>query len=243
MIKPLTARLPYPIVTTMHTYVRLLICTAWFASASLPALAQTQALQPFTARYQASYMGMQGKGTVTLEATDDGHWRYTLIIRNPFARVRQSTVFTHADDVLRPLHSVSDTRVFIQRRVIEGHYDWDARQATWTGDARPHRRGPVALEPGDMDGLLINLAVIRDLAQGRPLHYRMVDAGRAITLDYQITGTDDLMINGTPVQATRIERTNHNRQQIAWVAPGLPAPLRLLQREDSKDTLELTLLP
>jgi len=226
----------------MRAFSRLhiLIAATWLA-ATLPALAQAQALQPFTVHYQASYMGMQGQGTVTLETTDDGHWRYTLTIRNTFARVRQSTVFTHTDDVLRPLHSVSDTRVFVQRRLVAGHYDWDARQATWTGDARPHRRGPIALQPGDMDGLLINLAVIRDLAQGRPLRYRMVDNGRAVTLDYQITGTDDLMVNGAPVQATRIERTDRNRRQIAWIAPGLPAPLRLLQREDGKDTLELTL--
>jgi len=227
------------VALTTRTLLRLLACitTVGLISTSLPALA----LQPFTVHYQVRYMGMQGQATATLQAADHDQWRYTLTIRNAVARIRQSIVFTHESDVLRPLRSVSDSRIVFQRRLVEGHYDWAARQATWTGDIKPHRRGPVTLEDGDMDGLLINLAVIRDLAQGQPLRYRLVDQGRATSLHYQITGTDQMMANGKPVQAARLERTDRNKQQIAWVVPGLPAPVRLLQREDGKNTLEMTL--
>jgi len=227
------------VTLTPHTLLRLLtlITTVGLISASLPALA----LQPFTAHYQASYMGLQGQATATLQAVDHDQWRYTLTIRNAVIRIRQSIVFTHEGNVLRPLRSVSDSRIVFQRRIVEGHYDWTARQATWTGDVKPHRRGPVALEDADMDGLLINLAVIRDLAQDQPLHYRLVDQGRTATLQYKITGTDHMTVNGKPVQATRLERTDRNKQQIAWIVPGLPAPVRLLQREDGKETLEMTL--
>jgi len=233
-----------------------LIVAAWIASASLPVLASqpsqaaqasptAPSLQAFTAHYQASAMGMKGQATMTLEAVDPAtrQWRYTLTVRNPLARVRQSTVFTQTGDTLQPLHTVSATRLLTQERTVEGHYDWSARVATWTGDARAHRRGPVALEPGDMDGLLINLAVMRDLAQNRPLHYRMVDNGHATILDYRVTGTQSMTVQGKPVQVTRIERTTDDKQQIAWIAPDLPAPVRLLQREGGKDTLELVLTP
>ena len=44
--------------------------------ASLPALA----MQPFTADYQASYMGMQANGVMTLAAESNGQWRYTLLV-------------------------------------------------------------------------------------------------------------------------------------------------------------------
>jgi len=233
-------------VCALHAYYwlpRWLICAvmAGFFCLGLPTRAQ-HTLQAFTAHYQARYNGMQGQGTVSLQTLENGHWRYTMTLRNAFARIRQSTVFTQVDDVLRPLHNISDARILFKRRVVEGHYDWDTRQAIWTGDTKEHRRGPIALEDGDMDGLLLNLAVVRDLAQGQPLRYRLVENGRAVPLEYQTTGTQQLTVHGQSVQATRLERTERNKQQIAWVVPGMTMPVRLLQREDGKDTMELVLV-
>ena len=31
--------------------------------------------------------------------------------------------------------------------------------ATWTGDVKPDRAGPVKLQAGDLDAMLINLAI------------------------------------------------------------------------------------
>jgi len=219
-----------------------LLASAW--GISLPAWA----LQPFTAYYQASYRGMQGEGSLVLERTDaPQQWRVTLTVKNALVRIRQSTLFeAGADTALRPLRSTSDTRIPFQRRVVYGHYNWETRRATWTGDARPSRQGPVVLEDGDMDGLLINLAVMRDLAQDKPLQYRMVDNGRATPLEYQIAGTANVVVNGKHEPATRVERhelNDRNRQQVAWIVSHLPAPVHLLQREDGKDVLALKLDP
>ena len=55
----------------------------------------------------------------------------------------------------------------------------EAGAATWTGDVKPSRRDPVPLHEGDLDALLIDLAVVRDAEPGKTLHYRNVDGGRA----------------------------------------------------------------
>src|SRR5690606_13462818 len=120
-------------------------------------------------------------------------------------------------------------------------YDWDKREARWSGDVKPERAGPVALKDGDLDAMLVNLAIPRDLAAGKPLHYRMVDNGRARELEYRVTGTDTVQVGGKPQEATRVSRRSGDREQIVWVVEGLPVPARILQREDGEDQMDLKL--
>src|SRR3546814_21116453 len=56
-------------------------------------------------------------------------------------------------------------------------YDWDKGLATWSGDVKPERAGPVKLQPGDVDARLLNLELARDVQAGEPLDYRKI--GRA----------------------------------------------------------------
>jgi len=238
----------YPCTSLLHTIMlAMTVCLAGFTlpgRASQPASSAT--LQPFTLTYHARYLGFAGQGTLTLQTAGHDQWRYTLRIQHAVASLTQSTVFDEQDTdsgkFLRPLESRSVSKIPFRNRKVQADYDWNARQATWSGDIKPSRRGPVPLEPGDLDGLLINLAMVRDIAQNQRLHYRMVDAGRAVTLDYQIAGTETVTLNGKPVPATRVERHNRGKQQIAWIVAGIPAPVRLLQREEGKDVLELLLV-
>src|SRR3546814_5650356 len=64
-------------------------------------------------------------------------------------------------------------------------YDWDKGVATWSGDVKPERAGPVKLQPGDVDALLLNLELARDVQAGEPLDYRMVDDGRVKSMTYK----------------------------------------------------------
>lgn len=207
------------------------------AIASLPALA----MEPFTANYQASYMGMQASGVMTLAAEGDNRWRYSLQIKNPMAELSQSTVFDEQNGRLRPLTSHDRSAVLIKRKQVDAAYDWSSRQATWTGDVKAERRGPISLRSGDMDGLLINLAIARDLAAGKPLSYRMVDDGRIKPLTYRVVGKENMTIDGKTREATKVSRVDGNKEQIAWIVAGMPVPARLLQREDGRDALDLTI--
>lgn len=213
------------------------------AAATLLALASAPALavKPFTADYSASYMGLQGNGTMTLVAADAGRWTYTLNIRSSLAQLTQSTVFEDRDGQWRPLSGRDSSLLLIKKNNKNASYDWSRGEARWSGDVKPDRSGPVRLQPGDLDAMLINLAIPRDVAAGKPLSYRMVDDGRVKPLSYQVAGQDTVNIGGKPRQATRVSRTDGNKQTIVWVVDGLPVPARILQRRDGQDEMDLRL--
>ena len=101
------------------------------------------ALAPFSADYQASYMGMQAEGRMTLAPQGDDRWKYSLSIRNQLADISQSTVFDEHQGRLRPLSSNDRATALVKKRNVDAVYDWKSGQATWTGDLKPERRGPV----------------------------------------------------------------------------------------------------
>ncbi|MEQ8033990.1 DUF3108 domain-containing protein [Xanthomonas sp. WHRI 6106] len=214
-----------------------LIAAAALAVTSLPAFA----VQPFQADYSANYMGMQANGTMTLAAAGANQWRYTLTIQNQLANLTQSTVFEEANGQLRPVSSNDTSSMMVKRRNVTANYDWKTSQATWGGDIKPDRRGPVKLQPGDMDALLINLAITRDLAAGKPLNYRMVDEGRIKPMSYKVVGKETITVNGKQEQATKVSRVDGDKELIAWVVKDLPVPARLLQKEKGQDALDLTI--
>lgn len=223
-------------MTTFGRFTRPLVALL-LAAASLPALA----VAPFKADYRASYMGLQADGVMQLERQEGNRWRYSLQVRNQMADLHQSTVFDEHNGRLRPLSSQDTANLLIKRRNIQADYDWADRQATWSGDLRADRRGPVALRDGDMDALLINLAIARDLAAGRPLNYRMVDEGRIKQMRYTVGGKETLQLDGRSIEVTRVSRVDGDKELIAWISPDYPVPLRLLQRKDGRDELDLTI--
>jgi hypothetical protein len=213
------------------------IAAGALAVVSLPALA----LQPFTAEYQANYMGVQAPGKMTLKQVDGNKWQYSLDVSNQLATLSQNTTFDEANGVLRPLSSQDRSLLLVKKRNVQANYDWSKKQATWTGDIKPDRAGPVALKAGDMDALLINLAIARDFAAGKPLTYRMVDEGRIKPMTYKVSGTENVTVAGKTYTTTKVSRVDGDKELIAWVTKDLPVPVRLLQREKGKDALDLTI--
>lgn len=218
------------------TMALLLLAVALPASSARPA-----ALKPFTATYQASYMGLRGTGTMTLAAVGGDRWKYSLEIDSAVARLSQNTVFEADGGHWKPLSNNDSSLLLIKKSSKHATYDWERREARWSGNVKPDRAGPVALRAGDLDAMLVNLAIPRDLAAGKPLEYRMVDDGRAKQLRYEVAGRDTIEIAGKPQPATRISRTDGRRQTVLWVVAGLPVPARILQRKDGDDEMDLRL--
>jgi len=216
--------------TTKH-----LLATALLVLASAPAWA----VKPFSADYQANYMGLQGNGKMTLVSQGANRWKYTLSINSNIAQLSQSTVFEDRNGQWRPLSSHDSSMLLIKKINKDANYDWGKGVATWSGDVKPDRAGPVPLQSGDMDALMINLALARDVTAGKPLDYRMVEDGRAKQLSYEVAGKEAITIDGKSQQATKVVRTDGNKQTIAWVVNGLPVPARILQRKDGKDDIDL----
>lgn len=213
------------------------LATTAIMIASFPAWA----VEPFSADYQANYMGMVGSGKMTLAPEDGNRWKYTLNIRSNMANLTQSTVFEDRNGQWRPLSSNDSSLLLIKKVKKIATYDWGKGEARWSGDVKPDRAGPVKLKAGDLDGMLINLAIARDVAAGKPLNYRMVEDGRVKQLSYEVAGKEAITVEGKSRQATKVIRNDGNKQTIAWVVDGLPVPARILQRKDGQDEMDLTL--
>jgi hypothetical protein len=205
--------------------------------ASAPALA----VKPFTADYEASYMGLQAQGQMTLAPAGGDRWKYTLNVHNGLAQLSQSTTFEDNKGKWRPLSGTDSSMLLVKHVNKNATYDWAKGEARWSGDVKPERSGPVALQAGDLDAMLVNLAIARDVTAGKPLTYRMVDEGRAKQLAYQVAGKETITVEGKSQQATKVTRTDGDKQTVIWVVDGLPVPARILQRKDGKDEMDLKL--
>ena len=215
------------------------LAAALLALASLPALAS---LKPFSADYTASYMGLQGNARMTLAEQGDGKWRYTLDVKSAVAQLSQSTLFEEADGRWRPLSGRDASSVLIKKSDKQASYDWGSGEASWSGDVKPERRGPVALQAGDLDAMLLNLAIVRDVQAGKSSHsYRMVDEGRAKRMSYRVVGKDTVSFGGKSHPATRVSMPDGSRETVLWVADDVPVPVRILRRHKGEDEMDLRL--
>lgn len=215
--------------------------------ASLPAAA----LEPFMASYQAYNAGkIAGSASIQLVQRPGTQWRIDLGVRGNRGlaglvglNVEQSTVFDNLDGQYRPLsHSTIKRALFNDRKVV-GIYDWRTDTSRWTGDIKKERKQPVALRDQDLSALLMNLAVVRDAQPGQTLAYRVVESGRARDHAYEVAAAETVTVGQMSYEAMRVARTNGgNDETIFWVADGVPTPVRILQRENGADTIDLRLV-
>ena len=236
----------------------LMSFAAMAADISMPAAAPgepagaSRALEPFVAQYQVFKDGrVLGDAVMQVVKNDDRRWRVDLNIRGTEGLVglagiaaQQSTLFDVASGQYRPLaQSTVRKTVFTKKQTI-GVYDWRSHQARWTGDVKESRRAPVPLQDGDLSGLLINLAVIRDAQPGKAMQYRFVDDGRVRDHRYDVsTQLEDVKIGELDYSAMKVARAqNGDEETVIWVVDGVPTPVRILQREDGQDKYDLRLV-
>lgn len=220
---------------------RLLPLAAGVALAAASVQAAPAQLKPFTAVYEVSYMGIGGTGTMTLASAGGDRWNYRLQVDSAVATLSQRTTFAANGGTWRPLSNDDSSSLLIKKNSRQATYDWNSREARWSGDVKPDRSGPVALRDGDLDAMLVNLAIPRDVAAGKSLDYRMVDNGSARDLHYRVVGKESVQVGGKAQAATKVARSDNGKEQIVWVVDGLPVPARILQRRDGKDEMDLKL--
>lgn len=220
---------------------------------ALPAMAwEPPPLQPFSATYQAFYKGKEaGDATMRVSHTGGNQWRVDMQVagRRGFASVlglnlEQSTVFEERNGVYAPL-SQSTVRkgLFLGKKAV-GTYNWEAGTAQWTGDVKKDRAQPIPLQPGDQSALLLNLSLMRDARPGAVMHYRYVELGKVRQHDYQAAAqTENVEVGDLSYNALKVYRTNGGKNEtILWIANGVPTPVRILQREDGEDRVDLRLI-
>lgn len=208
----------------------------------LLAAAPVMAVKPFAAEYEANVKGtLQADAQMTLSPAGGDRWNYVLSVNSPIASVRQATLFEDRGGDWRPLSGTDTTQMLVKKSQKNATYDWAKGEARWNGDVKPDRVGPVKLQNGDLDAMLLNLAIVRDVAEGKPLNYRLVDNGVVRAQAYQNLGKDTVSVGGQPRSATKVSRSTDNKQIIVWIVDGLPVPARILQKKDGKDELDLVL--
>ena len=232
--------------------------TANIAPAStdtVPVVAAAQepyALVPFDARYAVFRDGKPlGDASLQLVSLGESRWRVDLRIEATRGLLglagldlQQSTVFDVAGAQYRPLSQSTVRKALFGKRQATGVYDWSRHAARWSGDVKKTRRADVPLQDGDMSGLLINLAVLRDATPGATLRYRFVDEGRAREQQYQVSAArEPQLVDDLAYDALRVDRVRNGPETTTfWVVEAVPTPVRILQRDDEGETLELRLI-
>lgn len=208
-------------------------------------------LQPFVATYQVFHDGHElGEASMQVVHVDAARWRVDLgmkghgLMRLTGLNLQQSTLFDSNGHDYRPLTQSTVKRAFLSTRKSVGVYDWTTRSVRWSGDVKQGHNGPVALQEGDMSGLLIDLAVIRDAQPGKSLHYRFVDDGRVRDHNWVVAPqTENIAVGELSYDAMRASRIQDGGDDTTiWVAVGVPTPIRILQREDGADGTDLRLI-
>ena len=204
------------------------------------------------ASYEAFNGGkLAGNATMRVVRSDAPRWRIDLDIEGNRGflgiiglNIDQSTVFDESGDQYRPLSQSTVRKALLFGRKIVGTYDWNARTARWTGDLKKDRRQPIPLLDGDMCALLNNLAIMRDAAPGKALRYRFVDGGRVRLHEYVVAPEpENIAVGELSYQTLRVSRSNGgNDETIFWIADGVPTPVRILQRENGEDGVDLRLI-
>ena len=209
------------------------------AAALAMAASQAHALKPFTAQYEASFKGISAGGAMTLSRQGQ-RWTYAMGLRNAMANLSQATVFEEAAGRYRPLGGSDRSTYLMKTRAVVTLYNWKGMQARWTGDVKPQRAGPVAMQPGDMDALLVNLALVRDIGFGRTsMSYRLLENGKAKSMTYRVAGREKITVGGRALDTTRVVQSAGSKQTAVWIAPGVPTPVRIVQREDGSEVFSL----
>ena len=211
------------------------------AAALAMAESPAHALKPFTAQYEASFKGISAGGAMTLSRQGQ-RWTYAMGLRNAMADLSQATVFEEAAGRYRPLGGSDRSTYLMKTRAVVTLYNWKGMQARWTGDVKPQRAGPVAMQPGDMDALLVNLALVRDIGFGRTsMSYRLLENGKAKSMTYRVAGREKITVGGRALDTTRVVQSAGSKQTAVWIAPGVPTPVRIVQREDGSEVFRLQL--
>lgn len=221
-------------------------------AAAASSTTQARALAPFVASYDVYRNGKSfGDATLQLAKLEGTRWRVDLGIRGTRGlfglaglNLQQSTLFEVSGRQYRPLSQSTVRKAVFGNRTSTGVYDWTNRQAQWQGDVKNTRRGAVALQDGDMSGLLINLAVLRDARPGATLHYRFVDDGRVRDHHYMVAAEREPQeVDAISYSAMRVTRSKGDGEEtILWVVEGVPMPIRILQREHGQDVTDLRLM-
>ncbi len=210
------------------------------ALALLPA-AHAAELKAFNASYRASYNNMAANANMSLAPAGANRWTYSMTVQNALVQLNRSSSVDASGSQLRPLSNRETINMLVKKKSKQANFDWSAGQATWSGDVKADRRGPIKLQAGDVDGMTLNLAIVRDALAGKPMRYRLIENGKAKPLAFTSAGKENVTVDGKAMQAIKVNGNDGDSRMTLWVVNGIPVPVRIQQQDDDGDTIDLRL--
>jgi hypothetical protein len=217
-----------------------------------PATATASALQPYTARYQVSYRGLNGgeiESTVKRGTAAD-LWLYET---RPFpsllgslaistaARERSTMQLTSTG--VRPLAFEFNDGKSSSAKDVALRYDWTTKKASGMADGKPVE---FELSAGVQDTASVQAAVILELAAGRkPTVMRIITGDKMRDYRYWQEGTEQVMTPYGQVQAQvwANQRQGSNRVTKTWHAASLGyVPVQAIQYRKGNPEVQLKLV-
>lgn len=203
--------------------------------------AQAAELKPFNATYRASYNNMAANATMSLAPAGGDRWTYSMNVQNALAQLNRTSTVDASGAQLRPVSNRESSSMLVKKRSKQASFNWANAQATWSGDVKADRRGPVKLQAGDVDGMTLNLALVQDALAGKPMRYRLIENGKAKPMTFSSAGRENVTVAGKAMQATKVTGSDGDSRMSVWVVQGIPVPVRIQQRDDDGDTIDLNL--
>jgi hypothetical protein len=213
-----------------------------------PAGSPDDALKPFTASYSISWRGISaGSAQLQLELLSDGRWSYRM---QTFARglarlampaqMDSRSVFRIQDDHVVPQIFTVDDGTDDDDADQNVVFDWDAGRVRGIAE---RKRVDLPLQPGLLDTLSVQVALMRELLAGRtPERFVLLDAERIKDYLYTTQGRERLKTDAGTYDTViyRSARPGSRKSTWFWCAPELGyLPLKVERRDGSDVQLSM----
>ena len=225
-----------------------LLCMVLAAGARPVAAAE---LLPFTASFAITWHGMSaGTAQVQLQRLPDGRWSYQSIstARGLFrlampAELHSRSLFTIRDDHIVPEQFTAEDGTSGTGKDQDVRFDWNAGRATGTAE---RRRVDLPLQPGLLDSLSVQVALMHELLSGRtPQHFVLLDKDKIKDYNYTAQGEETLqtVLGERHTVIFRSSRPGSADGTWFWCAPDMGyLPLKVERREGKNVQWSMTLL-
>lgn len=215
-------------LTPCRLFSRLLVILCYFFALS-PATAAEPDLPLFNSYYSLYVFGMKvGEGVRRLKDTGDGQFaiQSSTTTTGMVAMFRDDVVEEHSlwyweDGQIRPLNYLYRHVGSYTKKRSELRFDWDKNVVHFDHKGK---QGDLEVEPGMLDQLLYQVALMIELKQGKrgDIAYTIVDGGKIKQYSLKFVGEERVKTPIGKFSALKFKRLDEDgRSSTLWCAPAL----------------------
>lgn len=211
----------------------------------LPGATADPLTREFVAVYDLKGLFTFGETTYRLNRRPGGRWRIEAesVATGALGLLNHGHSLQRSDwelnkGIARPIHYLDENTLGTRDKVKEHDFQWPAGKAIFT---KKGKRFEVAITDGELDPLLYQLVLRRDLSEDPKLkrndyHYRIVEGRKVNDYHFKVVGRAPLKVPFGEYEAVELVRVGDKRQTRFWCAPALDyLPLKIVQTERDGD--------